>query len=62
MLHQNDTSETDIFYEKTNSHDYLNYFMYHPEQTKQNNGLLNTQSYRSHLESKIKRPVFQKNQ
>ena len=60
MLYQNDTSETDIFYEKTNSHDYLNYFIH--IHTKQNNGLLNTQPYMSHLESKIKRPVFQKNQ
>ena len=28
--------ETDIFYKETNSHDYLNHFNHHPEQTKQN--------------------------
>ena len=36
ILHQNGRLETDIFYKKTNSHDYLNYFSHHPQHTKQN--------------------------
>ena len=36
ILHQNGRLETDIFYRETNSHDYLNYFCHHPENTKQN--------------------------
>lgn len=37
ILDQNSRLETDIFHKETNSHDYINYFRHHPEQTKQNN-------------------------
>ena len=36
LLFYNGRLETDIFYKETNSHDYLNYFIHHPEHTKQN--------------------------
>ena len=36
ILHQNGPLETDIFYKETNSHEYLNYFSHHLENTKQN--------------------------
>ena len=36
ILHQNGRLETDIFYKETKSHDYLHYFIHHPEHTKQN--------------------------
>ena len=36
ILHQNGPLETDIIYKETNSHEYLNYFSHHLENTKQN--------------------------
>ena len=36
ILHQNGRLETDILYKETNSHDYCNYLIHHPEQTKEN--------------------------
>ena len=36
ILHQNGRIKTGIFYKETNSHEYLNYFSYHLEHTKQN--------------------------
>ena len=36
ILHQNGWLETDTFYWETNSNDFINYFIHHLEQTKQN--------------------------